>query len=106
MFPVRRFAYFARASDTELVKIGVSVDPPTRLQRLQTGCPYTLELIGTLPGGRPVEAHLHEMLTHRLERGEWYRLDLEEIEALLDVDPAHGLAHIKEHIERTALELG
>ena len=100
-----RLVYFARAAGTNLIKIGASHTPAARLLQLQNGCPYTLELLGTLPGGLAIESHLHRMLVHRREHGEWYRLEHEEVLDLLGVNTSCGLPHIKEHIERTALAI-
>jgi len=70
--------YFARLGN--LIKIGVSVDPPSRVQSFNAG------LIGFVEGGRELEKQLHEEFAGMRERGEWFRADkslLARIEELL-----------------------
>lgn len=101
--------YLARAVGTDLVKIGATRRPQERLLGLQTGCPYTLSLLGLLPGGYTLEAFLHSMLRHRKTRGEWFQLTDDEVNDLLSVEFPEGLAvdlaHLREHIERIVLRL-
>ena len=60
----------------DAVKIGVAVDPSTRLRDLQAGNASRLRLVAVTPGGRPLERALHKRLAaHRLrEDGEWFAL--------------------------------
>jgi hypothetical protein len=55
------------------VKIGTAIEPLTRLGELQVGNPKTLTLLYTLPGGREVEAKLHNEFAPLHIRGEWYK---------------------------------
>lgn len=66
----------------EFVKVGCSVDPYDRLQRVLTrgavpeprpaGDPV---LLAAVPGGYDVESWLHVLLTPHREVGEWFRLE-------------------------------
>ena len=41
------------------IKVGYSKNPSKRLKQLQTGCPYKLNLLFTIPGNKKKEAELH-----------------------------------------------
>lgn len=75
--------YFAFAREAGLVKIGYSRNAIHRL-RSPTFCPYPLVLLGTLPGGREVEAACHaQYSTFRLSsRKEWFRADASVIQSI------------------------
>lgn len=63
-------------------KIGVSVDPPTRLEMLQVGSSAGLTLLHSWPGSFDQEAELHRRYSDKRVRGEWYDLDPLEITAI------------------------
>lgn len=64
--------YVIRAGD--FIKIGVAKDVATRLKTMQTGCPYLLEIIRTIPCARPFpfEHRLKAYLHAHHYRGEWF----------------------------------
>lgn len=64
--------YFVRAGGS--VKIGCAGDVQKRMRELQTGNPYTLELLLTLPGSQEEEFTLHQQFAADLIRGEWFQL--------------------------------
>lgn len=73
------FVYFVLVlSGDPIVKIGVAEDQPVtkRIEQLQIGCPYKLQLIGVLrPKGktaRDLEAEIHKDLEQDRVRGEWF----------------------------------
>jgi hypothetical protein len=74
----RRFVYFIRAGDSDMVKIGFSSDTLSRMTHLQTGCPLKLQLEFSVltPDFRIWERVLHRYLNKdgKHVRGEWYRL--------------------------------
>jgi excisionase family DNA binding protein len=79
--------YFIQDTETEAVKIGVSIDPKMRFNQLQTGYPYRLVLLGTIPGSRQQEVEMHVRFERFHIRGEWFRGDdqlLSEIRALIE----------------------
>lgn len=77
--------YFAKAGETNFVKIGYAVDLARRVPTLQVGCPYRLEVIRSLPGGLRTEAWLHEHFAKRRVRAEWFTF----CEEMLTVEPPH-----------------
>lgn len=70
---LRPTVYFARAGTDGPIKIGfTSGDPAARIAKLQTGCPWPIALLGTMPGSTEDEARLHVIFAaHRVE-GEWF----------------------------------
>jgi hypothetical protein len=66
------WAYAVRDALSELVKIGCTSNVQARLRSLRTASPGDLELIWQAPGGRALEAHLHENFRHHRVRGEWF----------------------------------
>lgn len=54
--------YFAEMIDHDEspIKIGVSDDPQKRIRQQQTGNPYILEVIATMPGDKETERELHQ----------------------------------------------
>jgi hypothetical protein len=64
--------YFGASGDK--LKIGYSVDPPSRIKHLDTGAPDGIELIGVIPAprGRRDEAALHERFAQYHHRNEWF----------------------------------
>lgn len=68
--------YLVRAEcQPPLYKIGVAGDVESRVRALQTGCPWPLTTVATLPGTRSLESRVHARFEHRRVRGEWFELD-------------------------------
>jgi hypothetical protein len=67
-----RRVYFIQPTGGGLIKIGMSSNPRERLNLLQTGCPVELRILGTLPGGQPLELELHQRFAAHRVRGEWF----------------------------------
>lgn len=66
------FVYFI--ADTGAVKIGLALDPLSRLEDLQVGNPRRLRIVSWFPGGQASEQFLHlEFFEYRI-RGEWFDL--------------------------------
>lgn len=64
--------YFIQAGASGPIKIGVSVDPISRMAQMQTGMPETLRLLAFIAGTRDDERKLHiKLAAHRI-RGEWF----------------------------------
>lgn len=71
------------------VKVGVSVNPASRVRSLQTGCPYKLRVLATghvahkavLRGyaAREVEAYAHRQLAAKRLEGEWFDMNLDDV---------------------------
>lgn len=94
--------YAIRAEGTSLVKIGYTTGSvQKRLKTLQTGQPFPLRVIATVPVETEVrdkEALLHAFLATERRRGEWFELALqsEDFAALLQRAIAFGRDHQKE----------
>lgn len=54
------------------VKIGYSERLEIRVRALITMTPVKAELVGWMPGGRDLEAHLHERFADQRFSGEWF----------------------------------
>lgn len=77
------FVYAIHAKGTRRVKIGYSVEPEKRLNELQTGCPYSLILIGVRPGTVELERTIHRRLKPLRLEGEWFRMTVRQALAFL-----------------------
>lgn len=73
--------YFLRARDG-LVKIGVTSNVTRRKWLLQNAHGGPLEVLGTIPGGRPVESALHAVFAPYRMHGEWFRLPDEIVDSI------------------------
>ena len=75
---VRMTVYFIRQKGTNLVKIGRTLsDPIKRMAALQTANPHDLELLA-ISDDAP-EAYYHGLFRSKSVRGEWYRLEDNDI---------------------------
>lgn len=87
--------YFIRCN--QFVKIGFTTRLKSRLDGLQSGNPYPLQVIGYVPGGPEVELSIHQALAKNRNVGERFRLSKsvrQMIVRLLDeAEPEPG--HIK-----------
>jgi Meiotically up-regulated gene 113 len=83
--------YFIRSGHDGPVKIGRAARPAGRLRELQTGSPFPLHLLGTIPGGGHLERDLHARFNWLRIRGEWFRPDKTLLSYIVDrggnVDP-------------------
>lgn len=68
--------YFIKQG-AKFIKIGYAADPAARLKTLQTGSPFKLKLVGTIPGSYQTEKTLHEEFDSLKTRAnnEWFRFD-------------------------------
>lgn len=83
--PMPRHVYFVGATGTELIKIGSAFDIELRLEQLRTISPLPLNLLFyVLHGGETMERRLHKMYRRRRSHGEWYRVDVAELQAATD----------------------
>lgn len=67
--------YFAYSAGR--IKIGTSLYPETRGQRLSAQSPHPVTIILTVPGGVELEAKFHELLAGARRHGEWFCLSKE-----------------------------
>jgi len=93
------FVYCIRDDADEVVKLGYSKDPTRRVKQLQTGSPRPLRFICAIPGGRDLEASLHQQLASQRISGEWfadskgYLSDILTDLALRDVNAICGITN-------------
>jgi hypothetical protein len=78
---------YAVAHPHNYVKVGRSKNPQQRLQDFQIGTPYQLWLLAALPveDSRRVERELHEHLSDKQERGEWFAFDFDDYDMIVDM---------------------
>jgi hypothetical protein len=69
-------------SDGLSIKIGMSIDPPTRMRALQTGSSRPLELLFFWPGGEKEETRWHERFHAKRGEGEWFSLTPADVEII------------------------
>lgn len=66
--------YFIKSDETKEIKIGyTSGEVEKRLNSLQTGHPYKLQVLATMPGSRDDEKNLHERFASSRLSGEWFK---------------------------------
>jgi hypothetical protein len=71
------------------IKIGISIDPRTRMEFLQVGSSLPLELIDSWSGSWEEEKQWHREFSSKRVRGEWFDLspeDLKKIEVFRGCD--------------------
>lgn len=71
--------YFIGAAEGP-IKIGVSINPVSRLRALQTGYPFKLDILALVAGGGRYEGDYHAMFAEHRLHGEWFAR-VPEIEA-------------------------
>lgn len=81
------YVYVIEAKDTGLYKIGYTNRLKSRLNQLQTGCPYKIKLIMASPrkNAREMEAVLHRKFNDNNIRGEWFDLYKDDLESINDI---------------------
>ena len=75
---MKHYVYMIKAD--QFVKVGVAKNPEKRLEQMQTGSPYELEIIALLPFitrsmAFEYENHLHRRLRRFHFRGEWFSIE-------------------------------
>lgn len=74
----QRKIYFARAGETDRIKIGSAVDVEDRIKILQTGCPERLNVLLVLPcGSYEMESGFHRQFGSSRTQGEWFKYEPE-----------------------------
>lgn len=71
--PEKSQTYVYFVSDGSSIKIGISVDPESRVASLQTSHPSRLVLLGTQKGDHQLERHLHARFCAYRQLGEWFQ---------------------------------
>lgn len=90
--------YFLRRANE--IKIGFASNAQIRLSQLQVSSPDPLELLGTIPGNREIERHLHWQFRASRIRGEWFSLsdDLRQFieRNISGTSIANGIANVRD----------
>ena len=78
------YIYMIKCIGQDIVKIGRSINPHSRLQSIKVACPFDVELIFTAQCSnyREVEQYLHKKLSDKHMKGEWFKVsdkDLKDI---------------------------
>jgi hypothetical protein len=76
--------YLIRSGDTRYYKIGRTKNLTKRLSSLQTGNPDLLTIIATCRGSRDLETFFHSKYSSMRVRREWFQLDDQTINSLLE----------------------
>ncbi len=70
---VHNVVYFIQCDNSDaFIKIGRTESRQCRMQTLQTGCPYKLILLATVPGSNTLEHQLHVRFASSHLHGEWF----------------------------------
>ena len=82
------YIYIVYQAGTDIVKVGVAKDIPSRLRTMQTSNPAKLEIYGAISVGSKdqaffVEASLHQRLKKFKLRGEWFECRRKMFDRLL-----------------------
>lgn len=72
------------------VKIGFTTDLGQRVQSLQTGCPYTIEVLASFDGTPGHEWDYHERFKKERLRGEWFNRTPEILAEIARLNPTTG----------------
>ena len=77
--------YFIGSAESGAVKIGMSVDPESRLAEIQRGHPNKLKLYKVVENvTKDYEMELHKMFNHIRQEGEWFELNDELIHFMIN----------------------
>lgn len=80
----KKYLYIIRCSNSNFYKIGSSENPKKRLQMLQGGCPYPLNLIykRRYKKATETERFLHKKYQNKQKIREWFEFSETEIEQI------------------------
>ena len=96
--------YLIYCSKTKTCKIGYSYNPDNRLKELQTGNPYHLELITTVPGDISIEKDIHSKFNHLKLKGEWFNYT-QEIKDYFKVEIELDYTQFYHSLSKTLVQL-
>ena len=78
--------YLIKTKGNDFYKIGYTSDSINkRLKSIQTGCPYKLKVINKINGSMEQEKILHTLFKEYRTQGEWFKLNKEHLNILLNV---------------------
>ena len=79
-----KYIYVIKNTTTGAYKVGISKDPEQRLKALQVGNDGELRLIGYKQGTFQDENAAHKRLADKNIRSEWFNLDSNDVQALIN----------------------
>jgi hypothetical protein len=96
--------YLIRLRNTNYFKVGVSTDIARRIVDLQSGLPWSIDLISEYEQRRAlvVEQAIHKALAVRHAQGEWFECQLDHIEGVFHA--FNAMAQIDDEMMRLAPE--
>ena len=85
--------YIIRAGNRGAIKIGVAANITRRLAQLQTGNPFELIVMATIPCDSYLQAYdlegrIHKIFKRQRIRGEWFQgnIEFKKIRGIIDID--------------------
>jgi hypothetical protein len=89
------YVYFFQA-DNGLVKIGWSIDITKRLREINAMSPYDLVIVAAYWSDRPIELEqlLHEHFSDQWVKGEWFKLNLDDLAAVRQIALNEGAKEV------------
>jgi hypothetical protein len=78
------YVYFIQVKGTIIYKVGVTNNPLKRVEVLQTGCPFDIELkmAFVTVNASDVERRIHNELLQFRRRGEWFNITDDHLERI------------------------
>lgn len=73
-----------------LIKIGSTLNIQSRFRSIRGSSPVPVKLIGTIPGGGPLEGLLHAKFAQHRSHGEWF-VDCQDIRDFIAAREADGV---------------
>lgn len=89
--------YFARRPSTGEIKIGFSDNIAERLTNISNELGERVELLGSIPGGQPLEFALHRRFAATRQRGEWFR-ESNDLLALIESGNSGATIQVTDHV--------
>ena len=92
------YIYIIKCIGQNIVKIGRSINPHSRLQGIKVACPFDVELIFTAQCSnyREVEQYLHKKLSDKHMRGEWFKVSDSDLKDIIKEVESIAKAPIRE----------
>lgn len=87
----KRYIYLIRESFQGLVKIGIATDLYARMVAMEASCPQELELISYVvsSNAKVIEGYIHQRFSEKRYKGEWFRLDSQDVALVLEICKAY-----------------
>lgn len=91
--------YFIAAPEAEAIKVGITRQLDRRFSTLQMACPFSLVLLGVVPGNGVHERRIQLLFRREHMRGEWFR-DGGQLRSFIDAVLKLPEAKRTEYVER------